>query len=75
MYVLALVFVPVLAFFAGIAWFESAECSGRDFDGECDVAGLAGVIWAGCAMLLVLGAVGITELGLAQRRRRQQRQL
>jgi hypothetical protein len=55
---LALVLLPVVAFYIGMSVYDATECSG-DLDGECDLAGLAGLVWA------VLGFVGVLLIGLA----------
>ncbi|MEI5672786.1 MULTISPECIES: hypothetical protein [unclassified Nocardioides] len=49
--------VPVLGFLLGWTHFELTECSGGG-SGECDLAGMAGLIWgAGALVMTVLAWV------------------
>ncbi|QIX27235.1 hypothetical protein ncot_11960 [Nocardioides sp. JQ2195] len=60
----------VVAFHAGMQFETSRHCSAPNFDGECDLAGLAGPVWTAAfipaAALLVL----VTELMLLRASRR-----
>ena len=67
-YLSALVLVPIFAFFAGMSYFNAVECTNG---GECDLGGLIGIVWAFFALVLVVLAVGVTELVLAFKRRKQ----
>jgi hypothetical protein len=58
--------VPV-AFVAGMGHFEATQCSGAGFDGECDVAALEGLLWAGGAA--VLGVLAWVADGVRRSRR------
>ena len=62
----ALTFV---AFSAGAAHVEASRCSGPDFDGECDVAVLEGLLWSGVAIVLSVVAVTVIEVRRSRRRR------
>lgn len=66
----ALVIVPVVAFIVGVQHFNAVNCSGANFDGECDVAGVEGMIWALGAFVLVCLVVVTWELLRVVRRRR-----
>lgn len=44
---------PVLAFLLGSAHFEATACSG-DRTGECDLAGLEGLVWATGALVMTV---------------------
>lgn len=70
-YATSLVAAMFAAFHAGVAHFESTHCSGPDFDGECDVAALEGLLWTGVGFLLMLAAIVIGESVRARRPRRQ----
>jgi hypothetical protein len=69
-YSTALVVAGFAAFHAGAAHFEATECSGPGFDGECDVAALEGLAWAGAVFILVVVAATAVEVTRARRRRR-----
>jgi hypothetical protein len=58
------------AFFLGMAHYESTECSGPRFGGECDLAGLEGLRWAFFATIVVLVVVVAIEIAIRRRRRR-----
>ncbi len=70
-YLATLLLLPVLAFFVGMARYDSANCSGPGFDGECDVAAVEGLLWAAAAFGVACVAVLIIEVRLARRRRGQ----
>lgn len=72
-YLTATAILAFVAFFMGLAHFEHTECSGPDFDGECDVALLAGLGWSVGAIILALITVAIIEVILHSRRRRRSR--
>lgn len=59
-----------MAFSLGVENFERQECSGPDFDGECDVAVLEGLVWSVAAFVVVLVGIIITELALLRHRGR-----
>ena len=65
----ALVLAMFVAFFAGAAHFETTQCSGPGFDGECDLAGLEGLLWTGIAFVLGMIAIVIAEVARARRQR------
>lgn len=67
-WVLGLAVVVPVAFAVGVAHFEATQCSGVGFDGECDLGGLEGLLWAAGA--LVLGAVAWVADGVRRSRRR-----
>lgn len=58
-YIGVVVLVVLTSFNLGISHFESTSCSAPDFDGECDLAVLEGLLWAAAAFLaaVVLAAV------------------
>ncbi len=66
-YVGSTLIVVFAAFFLGTAHFESTQCSGPNFDGECDVAAIAGFLWAAAAVVLM--AVAVATLEVLRRRR------
>ena len=68
-YVSALVLAMFVAFFAGTSHFETTQCSGPGFGGECDLAGLEGLLWAGIALVLGVIAIAIAEVARARRQR------
>lgn len=68
-YMTALTLSMFVAFFAGAAHFEATQCSGRDFDGECDVAALEGLLWTGIALVLGLIAIVVAEVSRGRRQR------
>ncbi|WP_435770626.1 hypothetical protein [Nocardioides sp. SYSU DS0651] len=51
-----------VAFGAGSAHFEAENCSAPDFDGECDLAALEGVVWAGAVLVLGTATALVVEL-------------
>jgi hypothetical protein len=52
--------VTLVAFGLGTAHFQSTQCGGPDFDGECDLAGLEGMVWAAAAIgLMTLAGIVI----------------
>ena len=61
--------VVFAAFFLGTGHFETTQCSGPDFGGECDVAPLEGLLWAAAAIVLMLVAVIALEVVRIRRRR------
>ena len=54
----------------GAQHFSAVNCSGADFDGECDVAGVVGMVWAFAGFVTVCLAVLVSELMRTIRRRR-----
>ncbi len=70
-YSATLVVVVFAAFHAGMAHFEATACRGPGFDGECDVAALEGVVWAGAALVLVVVAATFLEVERARRSRQR----
>lgn len=68
-YVSALTLVMFVAFFVGTAHFESSQCSGPDFGGECDLAVLEGLLWAGGAFVLGTVTIAIAEVSRSHKRR------
>ncbi|WP_182525284.1 hypothetical protein [Nocardioides dongkuii] len=67
-YVSALVLTMLMAYVAGTTHFETTQC-GPDVDGECDVAALEGLLWAGAALVLGVVAIVLAEVARARRRR------
>lgn len=63
------VLVVFTAFFLGTAHFESTECSGTDFNGECDVAVIEGFLWGAAATVFMAVAVVILEVVRIRRTR------
>lgn len=59
--------LPVVSFFLGIWHFESVNCSAPDFDGECDVAAIEGLVWGLIAFLLIC----LTAIWFVVRNRRR----
>jgi hypothetical protein len=55
------------AYYSGTAHYEASQCSAPY--GECDLAGLEGVVWAGAAFVAIAIAVGMAEATLAVLRR------
>ncbi|GAB2868213.1 hypothetical protein [Nocardioides pacificus] len=74
LHALALVVLVLTAFTAGAEHFSDTHCSGPDFDGECDVAALEGLLWVAVATVLFAVVVTVVEVRLA-RRRPQEHQL
>ncbi len=66
----ALVAVPVLAFIVGEKHYSAVNCSGADFDGECDVAAVEGMVSAFGGFVLACLAVLASEPRRTIRRRR-----
>jgi uncharacterized membrane protein len=60
-----------VAFGLGIAHFEATEC--KDSTGDCDLAGLEGLVWSVIALPVSVVAVLVIELVL-HRRRKQRRE-
>lgn len=60
-YVLAIAFVSFVSFVAGIAYFHKVNCSAVDFDGECDLGIIAGVVWAAVAFGVMALALLVVE--------------
>jgi hypothetical protein len=50
------------AFVLGMAHFESTQCSGPEFDGECDLAGLEGMVWGMAALVCTAVVIAILEV-------------
>jgi len=72
-YVSALVFAMFVAFFTGTAHFQTTQCSGPGFDGECDIAVLEGLLWAGIAFMVGTISIVIAEVAKARRQRGERR--
>lgn len=68
-YATALVLTMFVALFAGTAHFEATQCSGPDFDGECDLSVLEGFLWTGVSFVLGVVAIVVGEVVRARRRR------
>ena len=67
-YLCGLVAVMLVAFVVGTAHFEATQCSSGD--GECDLAGVEGVLWAVSALALyLLTSIAYWVYRSAQRRR------
>lgn len=60
-YSVVLVVVVLAAFNLGIGHFESTKCSAPDFDGECDVAVLEGILWAAAGFVVVVVLAAMLE--------------
>lgn len=69
LYLCALAGALFAAFVIGTAHFEATQCSGPDFGGECDLAGLEGLLWSSGALVLGVVAIIVNEVVLARRRR------
>ncbi|WP_162602522.1 hypothetical protein [Nocardioides daejeonensis] len=52
-YAAALLVGVLVTFYVGMER-EGAVCDRPDFDGECDVAGLVGLVWGGAAFLVLV---------------------
>lgn len=65
-WVLGLAVVVPVAFALGTAHFEATQCSGVGFDGECDLGGVEGILWAAGA--LVLGSMAWVADGVRRAR-------
>jgi hypothetical protein len=68
-YLGAAVLISITAFFVGTAHFDRTNCSGPDFDGECDLAPLEGLMWAAAAIVLVIVTAVVLEVVRLRRRR------
>ena len=68
LYLCALAAGTFVAFLLGAAHFEATQCN-EPGGGECDIALLEGVLWAGGALLLGVAVIVVTEIRLALRRR------
>lgn len=69
-YLLLVLGGSVVAFYAGTQFETSRSCSAPNFDGECDLAGLAGIIWAAAFIVAAVILMFVTELMLLRARRR-----
>lgn len=69
-----LVIAMFVTFNAGISHFHSTQCSGRGFDGECDLAVLEGLAWAGATFFLLVTAFSVSEVQRARRLRTQRQE-
>ena len=70
-YLAATVVLVFVAFSMGATHFENTECSGPDFGGECDLAGLEGMVWAAGVILLAVIAIPTFEVVRHLRRSRR----
>jgi hypothetical protein len=61
--------ITYVAALAGIAHFEATECT--DPGGECDLAGLAGLVWGVAALPASLVVALVIELVLWRRRKQR----
>jgi hypothetical protein len=66
----------VVAFFAGVTYYDNNECSTADYGGECDLGGLWGLILSAATLLLSILTALVTEIvvgirGLRRRRARR----
>ena len=50
--------------------YNAVNCSDADFDGECDVAAVEGMIWAVAALVLVSLVIVALEVRRSIKRRR-----
>lgn len=69
LYLCALTIGMFIAFVIGVTHFEATQCSGLDFDGECDLSPFEGLLWSAGTLLFGLIAIVVTEVNLAPRRR------
>jgi len=68
-YVVGLPVAMFVAFVLGVRWFEETECGGGG--GECDIAGLSGLVWSAATFVLGLVAIFVLELVIRVRARRR----
>lgn len=61
-YAVALGIAVIAGFFLGTSVFGALYCGAPEFDGECDVAGLSGVLWAVGALILGLVVIAVLEV-------------
>ena len=71
LWLLGTVVAVVVAFLVGAARFEATECAGAEV--ECDIAGIAGALWAAVALVACLLACGADALRRRLARRRLSR--
>lgn len=69
LYLCALVVAMFIVFGIGVAHFEATQCSGPEFDGECDLAAIEGLLGAAGALVLGVIAILVMEVSGAVRRR------
>ncbi len=71
-YLCASVLVGLLAFAVGSARYRSTQCTRQVSDsGECDLAGMEGLVWAVVAVGIFVVLVGVAELTRQWLRRRR----
>lgn len=68
-YLVALALLGAAVGIAAAVLFEATQCSGDDFDGECDLAGLAGIWYGFIAVGLGAVLIVLVEIVRALRRR------
>lgn len=68
-YLLVLALLGVVVGVAGGVVFDATQCSGADFDGECDLAGFAAIWYALIAVAVGAVLIGLVEILRAFRRR------
>ena len=69
LYVAALVVLPLVAYGLGTGHAVQTECGGDGGAAECDLPGIAGLVWGVTAFLGTVGLVVMVELALASSRR------
>ncbi len=69
-YVVGVGVLAFVAFVAGSVHFERTACGAADFDGECDLAGFAGIAWAVATIVAALAVIALVEVTRAVLRRR-----
>jgi hypothetical protein len=63
----------VVAFVAGLTYYDNTECGTTDYGGECDLGGLWGLILSAATLLVSVTTVVVIELVLLARRVRHGR--
>lgn len=62
--------VLVIAFAAGMRHYTKTQCQGPDSGGDCDLAGLEGMVWAAVALAVFVLLVGVVEAARLSARRK-----
>lgn len=73
LYLVMLSFFGIVVGVGGAIYFEASECSAADFDGECDLAALAGFAYALIAVAVGTVLVVLWETLRALRRSAQRK--
>lgn len=68
-YLFALALLGTVVGVAGGVLFDATQCSGADFDGECELAGFAAIWYALIAVAAGTVLIGLAEIVRAFRRR------